>query len=119
MPLVLVADTTNQTIALPPLRSWRRISTMKAMFQSSTKSLISFSLCPSMQLLRRTGALLKLRFGRLGQVGPYTPPIFCTQLGSRPATRGASAAVEDNPDFSTNSLLARHLCRSTPQYWRS
>ena len=54
MPLVLVADTTNQTIALPPLRSWRRISTMKAMFQSSTKSLISVSLCPSMRLLRRT-----------------------------------------------------------------
>ena len=39
---------------LPPLRSWRRISTMKAMFQSSTKSLISVSLCPSMRLLRRT-----------------------------------------------------------------
>ena len=54
MPLVLVADITNQTIALPPLRSWRRISTMKAMFQSSTRSLISFSLCPSMRLLRRT-----------------------------------------------------------------
>ena len=54
MPLVLVADITNQTIALPPLRSWRRISTLKAMFQSSTRSLISVSLCPSMRLLRRT-----------------------------------------------------------------